>query len=125
MRARRRFFPSLSESLLTAYQGKEVVTAGEDRKDRAANQYVMKMSDDEKAVVRLKIERDGRDHDSGKATEYENGQTTESKQHRHRSRDAACGDGRQKTENLDAAGNRHSLRSRREKAEGYGRQALS
>ena len=46
--------------------GKPVIDDAEKREDRAPDEHVMKMSDHEKSVMHLDVNRDGGKHDPGK-----------------------------------------------------------
>ena len=71
--------------LLAVDERKEIVAARDDGKNRAADQHVVQMADDEESVVRLKIEGRERHHHAGQPARYENGQAAEREEHRHRS----------------------------------------
>ena len=68
---------------LAAHQREEIVEAGNHRKQHAADQYVVQVSDDEIGVVGLEVERRQRHHHAGQAAKYEDRQGTGNEQHRH------------------------------------------
>ena len=76
--------PRLVGEQFAVDQREKIIAAGKNRKQHAADQYIMKMRDDEKRVVRLKIERRHRHHDTGQAAENEDHQAAEGIKHRHR-----------------------------------------
>jgi hypothetical protein len=63
---------------------KEIVEARDDRKDRAANQHRVEMTDDEVRVVRLQVERGHGHHDAGQSAKHERREPADDKQDRNR-----------------------------------------
>ena len=57
--------------LLAADEREEVIEAGDDRKDGAADQHVVQMADDEEGVVGLEVERRQRHHHARQAAQHE------------------------------------------------------
>ena len=61
-----------------------VVEGAEQREDRAADQHVVEMRDDEVGVVHLQVERHRREHHAGQPADHEDEDEAEHEEHRRR-----------------------------------------
>src|SRR5439155_1555988 len=86
--------------------GKPIIQCAKEWEYRPADQHVMKMSDDEKCIVNLEIDRNTRQHDSGKSAEHKNRGKAQHEHKGHPQLWSAAPECRQPAENLNSARNR-------------------
>src|ERR1700712_5420849 len=77
----------------------------EEREDRAANEEIVEMRDDEVGVVHLEIDRDGRHENAGHAAHSEGEEEAEDPPHRRLEDYLASSHGGDPAENLGSTGN--------------------
>ncbi|VDC50173.1 hypothetical protein BREV_BREV_01742 [Brevundimonas mediterranea] len=103
--------------------GHPVVEPGQDRKDEAAEQDVVKVGCDEGGVVRLPVERHHRHHDPGQPPDHEGEEEAEQVKHRHAQAGPALPHGPDPGEQLNAGRHRDQGRGRREEGQPHMRDA--
>ena len=91
-----------------------VVEAAEDPEDRAAEEHVVQVRDDEVGVGHLPVDRERGEEDPGEAADREDADEAERPQHRRVERDVPAPDRREPVEDLHAGRDRDDHRAEHE-----------
>ena len=104
-------FPRRSSRMPAEHLRPPVVEAAEDPEDRAAEQHVVEVRDDEVGVGHLPVDRERREEDPREAADREDADEAERPQHRRVERDVPAPDRREPVEDLHARRDRDDHRA--------------